>query len=115
MRSRSNQPGGNGLSALMDGSLREEHLSSGSFRAILDALPTPVYTTDVEGRLTYFNPACVELAGRTPRLGGDRWCVTWKLYHPDGTPMPHDECPMAVALKEGRILRGAEAVAERPD
>src|SRR5947209_5105559 len=35
--------------------------------------------------------------------------------HPDGTPMPHDECPMAVALKEGRPVRGAEAVAERPD
>jgi two-component sensor histidine kinase len=29
--------------------------------------------------------------------------------------MPHDECPMAVALKDGREIRGAEAVAERPD
>ena len=29
--------------------------------------------------------------------------------------MPHDECPMAIALKEGRIIRGAEAIAERPD
>src|SRR5437763_1717700 len=33
----------------------------------------------------------------------------------DGTPLPHDECPMAIALKEGRPVRGAEAVAERPD
>src|SRR5581483_2227979 len=30
-------------------------------------------------------------------------------------PLPHDECPMAVALKEGRPIRDAEAVAERPD
>src|SRR4051794_35642293 len=29
--------------------------------------------------------------------------------------MQHDECPMAVALKEGRPIRDAEAVAERPD
>jgi two-component sensor histidine kinase len=29
--------------------------------------------------------------------------------------MPHDECPMAVALKENRPVRGAEAIAERPD
>jgi len=41
--------------------------------------------------------------------------VSWKLYWPDGTPLPHDQCPMAIALKEGRAVRGVEAVAERPD
>jgi two-component sensor histidine kinase len=45
----------------------------------------------------------------------DEWCVSWKLYWPDGTPLSHDECPMALALKDGHELRGAEAVAERPD
>ena len=29
--------------------------------------------------------------------------------------MPHDECPMAIALKEGRIVRGAEVLIERSD
>ncbi len=29
--------------------------------------------------------------------------------------MRHDECPMAVALKENRAVRGAEAILERPD
>ena len=57
----------------------------------------------------------MELAGRTPAIGSDEWCVTWKLFRPDGTPLPHEQCPMAVALKEGRPMRGAEAVAERPD
>ena len=85
------------------------------FRQMIDALPAAIYTTDAEGRLTHFNPACVEFSGRTPELGTDHWCVTWKLYYPDGRPMPHDECPMAIALKEGRIIRGAEAIAERPD
>ncbi len=85
------------------------------FRQMIDALPAAVYTTDAEGRLTHFNPACVEFSGRTPELGTDQWCVSWKLYHADGTPMPHDECPMAIALKEGRIVRGAEAIVERPD
>jgi len=37
------------------------------------------------------------------------------MFRPDGTPLPHDECPMAVALKEGRIVDGTEAIAERPD
>jgi PAS domain S-box-containing protein len=84
-------------------------------RKILDALPVALYTTDAEGRIAYYNEAAVELSGRRPRLGEDKWCVTWKLFLPDGTPLAHDECPMAVALKEKRAVRGAEAVAERPD
>lgn len=93
-------------------SLRE---SERRFREMIDALPAAIYTTDAEGRLTHFNPAAARLSGRTPELGTDQWCVTLKLFWPDGTPMKHDECPMAVALKEGRILDGQEAIAERPD
>ncbi len=85
------------------------------FRGMLDALPAAIYTTDPEGRITHFNPACIEFSGRTPTIGSDHWCVTGKLFHPDGTPMPHDECPMAIALKSGRVVRGTEAIAERPD
>ena len=43
------------------------------------------------------------------------FCGSWKLYWPDGTPMPHDECPMALALKHQRPIRGMEGIAERPD
>lgn len=85
------------------------------FRQVIDALPAAIYTTDAQGRLTHFNPACVEFSGRTPELGNDEWCASWKLYHADGTPMPYDECPMAIALKQGRIIRGVEAILERPD
>lgn len=85
------------------------------FRALLEALPAAIYTTDAKGRITFYNQAAVELSGRRPQLGSDEWCVTWRLYRPDGTPLPHDECPMAVALKEDRPVRGCEAVAERPD
>ena len=84
-------------------------------RELLDALPAAIYTTDAAGRLTYYNAAAVQLAGRKPKIGSDEWCVTWRLYWPDGTPLPHDECPMAVALKTGRPVRGVEAIAERPD
>ncbi|MEZ2128823.1 MULTISPECIES: PAS domain S-box protein [unclassified Sinorhizobium] len=89
--------------------------SERQMRDLLAAIPAAIYTTDAEGRITYFNQAAVELAGRTPEIGSDKWCVTWKLHWPDGTPLPHDQCPMAIALKEGRIVRGVEAVAERPD
>lgn len=85
------------------------------FREIIDALPAAVYTTDAQGRLTHFNPAARLLAGRTPQIGTDEWCVTWKLYHAEGTPLPYDEYPLAVAIKEGRPISGLEVIAERPD
>ena len=81
----------------------------------LDALPAPIYVTDTEGVVTHFNKACIGFAGRQPQAGKDRWCVTWKLFTNDGTFLPHDECPMAVAIKTERPIRGVTAVAERPD
>ncbi|TMB80517.1 MAG: PAS domain S-box protein [Chloroflexi bacterium] len=83
-------------------------------RQMLEALDVAVYTTDREGRLTFFNDAAALFWGRKPELG-ELWCGSYKLFHPDGSPMAHDECPMAVALREGRELRGVEAIAERPD
>src|SRR4051812_14849416 len=84
------------------------------FRDLLQALPAAIYTTDADGRITFFNRACVEFAGRTPKIG-EMWCVTWKLFWPDGTPLRHEDCPMAIALKENRPVRNVEAIAERPD
>ncbi len=85
------------------------------FRELLDALPAAIYTTDAAGRITYYNDAAATLWGHRPPLGSSEWCGSWKLLWPDGTPLRHDECPMAVALKENRAVRGMEAAAERPD
>ncbi len=82
---------------------------------LIEALPGAVYTTDAAGRITSYNPAAAELWGRNPELGKEEWCGSWRMYRPDGTALPHDECPMAIALKENRRIQGAEAVAERPD
>ena len=87
----------------------------GTFRNALDAIPAALYVADVEGTITYFNKACVGLAGRTPEVGRDKWCVTWRIYTPHGERLPHDQCPMAVAIREKRPIRDVEAVAERPD
>src|SRR5260370_3242119 len=82
---------------------------------LLEALPVAVYTTDAQGRITFFNQAAADLWGHRPELGSDQWCGSWRLYWPDGRPLPHDQCPMAITLKEGRPVRGMEAIAERPD
>jgi two-component system CheB/CheR fusion protein len=82
---------------------------------LIETLPGAVYTTDADGLITSYNPAAAELWGREPELGTDEWCGSWRMFSPDGTPLPHDECPMAIALKEKRAIRGAEAMAVRPD
>jgi len=93
-----------------DGSISSER----QFRDLLEALPAAIYTTDADGRITFFNQACIEFAGRTPKVG-EMWCVSWKLFWPDGSPLRHEDCPMAVALRENRPVRDVEAIAERPD
>ena len=83
--------------------------------SVLDKLPVPIYTTDETGAVTYWNRACVEFAGRMPMLGEDRWCVTWEIYTTAGDRMPHDQCPMAEAIRQQRAIRGKVAIAMRPD
>jgi PAS domain S-box-containing protein len=82
---------------------------------VLNALPAAIYTTDTDGRITYFNEAAAKLWGCRPKLNSDLFCGSWRLYHADGTRMPHDQCPMAVALKERLPNHGHQAIAERPD
>ena len=53
--------------------------------------------------------------GPAPPLGETRWCGSWRLYWPDGSPMPPDECALALTLKKREPVCGAEAIAERPN
>lgn len=89
-------------------------IDSPTYRQFLESLGVAVYTTDAEGRITFYNEAAARLWGRHPELG-ELWCGSLRIYWPDGTPLPHDACPMAIALRERRSVRGYEAVAERPD
>src|SRR5688500_3181545 len=85
------------------------------YRELLEAVGLAVYTTDASGRIQLYNEAAAELWGRRPEVGKDLWCGSWRLYWPDGRPMSHDECPMAVALRENRLVRDVEILVERPD
>lgn len=87
----------------------------GVTRALMESLPVAIYVTDAEGRITSYNTAAVALWGCAPELGKAEFCGSWRLYWSDGTPMRHAECPMALALQQGKTIRGMEAVAERPD
>ena len=103
------------MRALTDFVAGRGQVADNIFREMVELLPVAIYTTDAEGRLTYFNAAAVKLSGRVPEFGTDQWCVTWKIFLPEGKPLPHDQCPMAVALRGGEVPNGIECIAERPD
>jgi len=87
------------------------------FRALMEAFPAAAYTCDTDGYITYFNRRSIALWGRAPKLhhADDRYCGSFRLYSPDGTPVPHDQCWMALALRDGKEYNGHEIMIERPD
>jgi PAS domain S-box-containing protein len=103
------------MSDLIERAVGAALIGSQALQDALDALPAAIYVTDADGVITYFNPACIDFTGRRPEVGEDRWCVTWRLFTNAGVFLPHDECPMAVAIRTQRPIRGVTAVAERPD
>lgn len=82
---------------------------------VFEEFACPVYTTDADGWLTYYNEAAADLWGYHPELGRTRWCGCWRIFTTDGKVLPFNRCSMAMTIKEGRPVRGAQAVLERPD
>lgn len=85
------------------------------YQQLVQALPAAIYTCDAAGRILLYNEAAVELWGRKPDIGKDLWCGSWRIFRPDGSPLPLEECPMAIALREGRAVYNEEIIIERPD
>ena len=88
------------------------------YRTLFDLGPVAVYSCDSAGVIQEFNRRAVELWGREPVLGDtdERFCGSFKLYRPDGTFMPHEQCPMAEVVA-GTLSEAcdAEVIIERPD
>lgn len=88
------------------------------YRTLFDLVPVAVYTIDSAGVIQTFNRRAAELWGREPALGDtdERFCGSYKLFRPDGTFMPHAQCPMAEVVT-GKLaeVRDAEVIIERPD
>lgn len=88
---------------------------TGPYRQLIENLQAAVYTCDIDGHILQYNKAAVELWGRTPIPGKDLWCGSLKVFNVDGSPLPLDKCPMAIAVKEGRRVDNFEIIIERPD
>ena len=97
---------------LLDGQskLRE---SEARYRALFDLGPVAVYSCDSAGVIQNFNVRAAELWGRVPAAGDtdERFCGSFKLFRPDGSFMPHEQCPMAeVVTGTMSEVRDAEVI-----
>ena len=88
------------------------------YRTLFDLVPVAVYSCDASGVIQQFNRRAAELWGREPAAGDtdERFCGSFKLFRPDGSFMPHEQCPMAEVVS-GKIpaAHDAEVLIERPD
>ena len=85
---------------------------------MFDLAPIAVYCCDGSGVIQEYNHRASELWGRKPAPGDtdERFCGSFKLYRPDGSYVPHEQCPMGDVLT-GKIpgVHDAEVHIERPD
>ena len=98
-----------------EGALRA---SDERFRTLFEMVPSAVYSCDAQGVIQDFNPRATELWGRTPARGdnSERFCSSIRMFRPNGSFMPHDQCPMAwvVSGKMSEVV-DEEVIVERPD
>jgi len=86
-------------------------------RRVLERMPVGAYICDRNGLITYYNHQAEQMWGRAPKLNDpmDRYCGSFKMFAPDGTPMPHSECWMALAIQNETAYDGHEVLVERGD
>jgi PAS domain S-box-containing protein len=84
---------------------------------LFEQLPFAVYVCDRDGLVIRYNRRAAELWGRSPRLrdSNERFCGSYRMFRPDGSLLPHHQCPMADVLRTGVSVREQEVHIERPD
>ncbi|HET6887127.1 MAG TPA: PAS domain S-box protein [Candidatus Udaeobacter sp.] len=88
------------------------------YRTLFDLVPVAVYVCDADGIIREYNRRAAELWGQEPGGNGEgpRFCGSHKIYYPDGGLMPHEECPMARALRGEKLkTEDLEIIVERPN
>jgi PAS domain S-box-containing protein len=88
------------------------------YRILFDLGPVAIYSCDASGVVQNFNRRAAELWGRKPVPGdtSERFCGSFKLFHPNGSLIHRANCPMAEVLRGKReMVNDAEVVLEQPN
>lgn len=58
-----------------------------SYQQFIESLPLPAYACDAEGYVQICNEKAIELLGKAPLPGMEKWTQCWAACLPDGTPI----------------------------
>ena len=84
------------------------------YRELIKTLPVAVYTVDKNGYIDLYNEACLELWGRAPKKGEDKWTGFEAVYDLDENRLRPENYPIAQSMQEDRYIV-IEAYMQRPD
>ena len=75
-------------------------------RNLLTSISTPAFLVDAAGVLLFYNEAAGALLGlpfeEAGRMEPEEWGTRFGPVGPDGNPIPLDQLPLTIALREGR-------------
>lgn len=75
-------------------------------RELASNVATPFLVLDADGTLIFFNDRAEQIIGSTPaemgELTEEEWRARLSVTRPDGTPVPSEETPSAIARRERR-------------
>lgn len=90
--------------------LRRQH------QLILNAVGEGVYGLDLDGNVTFINPAAAKMIDwPVTELVGKSMHTVLHHSHVDGSPYPREDCPIYAALKDGSTHRVISDVFWRKD
>jgi PAS domain-containing protein len=79
-------------------------------RNLVSILSLAAFLVDTEGHIAFFNEAAAEVIGsrfeETGRLSREQWSPEYGPFDEHGRPVPYDELPLTVAVREGRPAYG---------
>jgi PAS domain-containing protein len=79
-------------------------------RNLMSALSTPAFLVDEGGLLVFYNEAAGILLGKRfeelGTVGPEEWGSMFGPFDTQGEPIPNDELPLVVAVRNGRPAHG---------
>lgn len=79
-------------------------------RNLLSSISTPAFLVGEEGMLLFYNEAAGAMLGRgfeeTGKLTAIQWTSKFGPFGEDESPVPYDEIPATLAVREGRPFHG---------
>src|SRR5579862_2642759 len=79
-------------------------------RNLLSSISTPAFLVGPEGILLFYNEAAAAMLGRrfedVGTMAAGAWTSEFAPFAPDGTPIPYDEIPATMALRDNRPFHG---------